>query len=298
MFTVTPQVVNTATFEAYSDVSENTSSADDWPTQLGLGGVAGKTFPYINLSGYLPMGRMSPLARTARNTFVITDAHSLKRRAHNVRMVAQLVRTQVNTFGPGLPSGAFYFGSNLTSLPGIVGTGLSSAGFLLGGVESADVSIVPSPSYFRNWSLITAAQDTWEIRAGLTMSFGLNMLTAAPRTERYNRQSTVDLSVLNPANGRLGALVFAGRDGYGSAFQPTVMKPAAELVAGLEPARQPHGGGATRVRNELPRLPAQRRPVGHTRLHRAHRPTLLRTPNWNQPFSSATACPPAGCCRT
>ena len=38
--------------------------------------------------------------------------------------------------------------------------------------------------------------------------------------EKYNRQSTVDLNAWNPAAGREGALIAAGRDGYGRAFQP------------------------------------------------------------------------------
>jgi len=225
VFTASPQSVNTATLEAVSDVSQNVSDLSGLPDQLGLKGVPGKAFPVISLGDYLPTGRNSPEARNARNTYVLTDAWSLKLSKHNLRIVGQFARYQINTFVPGVPSGAFYFSPGLTSLPGIVNTGHAFASFLLGGVDSADVSLVPSPSYFRNWTMIAAAQDTWEFRPGLTFSFGLNMLTAAPRTERYNRQSMVDLSVVNPTNNRPGALVFAARSGYDSAFQPVAVKP-------------------------------------------------------------------------
>jgi len=217
IYTISPQSVNTATVEAVSDINANVTDESDWPTQLGLKGVPGKAFPYTSLGNYLAMGRSSPIARTARNTFVYTDAHSLRVGKHNLRLVGQFVRYQVNTFVPGMPSGAFYFSSSLTSQPGIVNTGLGFASFLIGGAESADYSVVPSPSYFRNWTLVTAVQDTWEVQQGLTLSFGLNMLTSAARTERYDRQSIVDLSVPNPANGKPGALVFLGKDGRGRA---------------------------------------------------------------------------------
>lgn len=225
VYTASPQSVNTLTLEAHSDINENVSAAGDWPVDLGLRGVPGTAFPRIELGSYLAMGRNSPQARNARSAFIFTDAHSVRLGKHNLRLVGQFARHRVNTFNPGLPSGAYYFTPSLTSLPGIVNTGQNFASFLLGGVDTSDYSDVPSPSYFRNWNLITALQDTWEYRQGLTFSFGLNMQTSAPRTERYNRQSTVDLSVINPSNGRLGALVFAGKGGYGSAFQPVAIKP-------------------------------------------------------------------------
>lgn len=244
VFTASPQSVNTFTFDAHSNVNENVTDASGWPAQLGLTGVPGDVFPRIDLNGYLDMGRNSPQARTARNTFVFTDAYSHRLGKHNLRFVAQYARYQVNTYNPALPSGTFNFTSALTSLPGIVNTGDSFAALLLGGVDTSEYSDVPSPSYFRNWTAVTALQDTWEYRQGLTFSFGLNMLTAAPRTERYNRQSIVDLSVINPSNNRLGALVFAGRGGYGSAFQPTVLKPQPNFSL----AWNPRGNRTTVVR--------------------------------------------------
>jgi hypothetical protein len=225
VYTLSPQSVNTFTVEGQADISENAADSAGWPSKLGLAGVAGGSFPYVSLGAYVPMGRGSPVARNARNTYVFTDALGHKRGPHNLRFTSQFVRYQVNTFMPGVASGAFGFGANLTSLPGITNTGLAFASFLLGGAESADYTIIPSPSYFRNWSWINAAQDTWEVRPGLTFSFGLNMLASAPRSERYNRQSMVDFRLTNPENGRKGALAFAGRDGQGSRFQPAVLKP-------------------------------------------------------------------------
>jgi hypothetical protein len=51
----------------------------------------------------------------------------------------------------------------------------------------------------------------------------LGLRVETPRVEKYDRQSTIDLAAVNPANGRLGALVFAGRNGYGRALQPVAV---------------------------------------------------------------------------
>lgn len=225
VFTVSPQSINTASFDVITDISDNTIELGQSPAQLGLSGVDGEAFPYFSLTGgYLNMGRPSPVSRHARNTFIVSDAHSLRRGKHNVRASASLVRYQVNTGLATYPSGYFRFGPGLTSLPGIVNTGDSIASFLLGLPEYAEVSLVPSPSYFRKWRGNLAAQDTWEIRPGLNISSGVNVEISAPRTERYNRYATVDLSTPNPFNGRPGALVFAGRDGQGEAFQRTQIR--------------------------------------------------------------------------
>jgi hypothetical protein len=47
---------------------------------------------------------------------------------------------------------------------------------------------------------------------------------SGPRTEKYDRQSTVDLARINPANGLPGAVAVANLDGYGRAFQPFLAK--------------------------------------------------------------------------
>jgi hypothetical protein len=225
VLTLSPQTVNTASLEAQTNISENVSGQSGWPSQLGLGGVADGSFPVFDLANYLDMGRVTPTGRTARNAFTFTEALSHKRGRHSLRVVSQFARAQVNTFLPYAPSGYFDFRWRYTSLPGIVNTGLGFASFLLGGPEQADMALVPSPSYFRNWTWTNGVQDVWELKPNLTLSFGLSLLAAAPRVERYDRQSIVDLRVTNPSNGRPGALVFAGRDGYGRAFQPTVVKP-------------------------------------------------------------------------
>jgi hypothetical protein len=74
--------------------------------------------------------------------------------------------------------------------------------------------------------------DQYEPRKGLSISVYVGINRYTPRTEKYDRQSTVDLNAINPENGRPGALVFAGLGGYGRSFYPTTLHadPSASLA--------------------------------------------------------------------
>ena len=216
--TLSSSTINTFTFLATS----NSSTA----------GSENEVFPIYQFSPYLSMGRSYPVSRNARNTFALTDAVSTKRGKHALRASGQIVRQQVHTFWPQYPAASFRFGSGLTSLPGVVNTGHAFASFLLGLPEYAELSMVSSPSYFRRTSGSISLRDEYEARPGLLFSLGLNLEITSPRTEKYDRQSTIDLSAINPANGRPGALIAAGRDGQSRGFQPTMawMEPRASIA--------------------------------------------------------------------
>jgi len=232
VYTLSPGSVNTSTVEFVTNVSQNSSGSVDPATALGLNGVAAQVFPRISFGGYLPLGRYSGNARTAHNVFTYTDAHSLKLGKHSLRFSGQFQRQQVDTYQPSAPAGTYYFGTGYTDLPGITGTGSEFASFLLGGVESGDVTDVTSPSYFRSSRYVLSATDTWEPMTGLTISFAATSETTSPRTEKYNRQSTVDLNAINPANSMPGAEIFAGLNGAPTSFQPyiSVIDPSASLA--------------------------------------------------------------------
>ncbi|MGB9612373.1 MAG: hypothetical protein ACPL7M_15475, partial [Bryobacteraceae bacterium] len=135
ILTLSPQTVHAASFEVQTNVSENVSDASGWPERLGLRGVPSGHFPFFDLANYIDMGRTTPAARTARNTFAFSDSLSHKRGRHSLRFFSQFSRLQVNTFSPAMPAGAYFFTWRYTSLPGVVNTGLAFASFLLGGPE-------------------------------------------------------------------------------------------------------------------------------------------------------------------
>ncbi|HYM09957.1 MAG TPA: hypothetical protein VEU62_04460 [Bryobacterales bacterium] len=245
VFTASSRTVNTATFEASSQASQSGDLADttNYAAAIGLSGVGGQSFPLFQLSPYLSMGRSYPLSNNANNAYVFTDVLSTRRGKHTIRVTGQYTARQVNTFWPKDPAGMFRFGAGMTSLPGIINTGHPFASFLLGLPEYAERSIVLAPSYFRDSEQLLAFHDHYEARKGLVISLGLNMTRSTPRTEKYDRQSTIDLQAANPAGG-LGALAAANRNGYGRAFQPNRLR----LEPRLSIAWNPLGDAKTVVR--------------------------------------------------
>jgi hypothetical protein len=211
VFTASPQTVNTVGFDASSETSRNGTPGEE-------------PFPVISFSPYLGMGRSYPVSHTARNSFTWTESLSTRRGKHTVRLTAQYSRQQVNTFWPQYPAGSFRFGAGLTCLPGIVNTGHAFASYLLGMAEYAESGVVPVPSYFRRTAGTLAWNDRWEMRRGLTVSVGADLERSTPRVEKYDRQSTVSLHDVNPANGRPGSLAAASRGGYGRSFQPVRLR--------------------------------------------------------------------------
>ena len=192
----------------------------------------GQPFPFYRFQPYLSMGQSYPASKSARNLFVVTDGFSQRRGKHRLAVSGNLVQEQVHIFAPQYPSGFLQFSAGLTSLPGIVNTGHAFASFLLGGADYAEKSLVISPSYFRKTRTQIAFSDQWELRKGLQLAIALTVDGTGPRTEKYNRQSTISPYVLNPANGRRGALIAAAINGAGRGFQPFVFKaqPSASLT--------------------------------------------------------------------
>ncbi|MBL8233456.1 MAG: hypothetical protein JNL98_33475 [Bryobacterales bacterium] len=214
VFTLSPNSVNTITFDVSTDQIRNLPKLDE----------NGRPFASYRMQPYLSMGTPYPESRNARNSFVLTDGYSTRWREHRVRLIGQVVREQVNSFTPQYPSGRYTFSPGLTSLPGIVNTGHAFASFLLGAADFAEQSLVISPSYFRRNRFLVALRDQWEVKRGFTLSFGLNLETSTPRTERYNRMSTVSFAEINPVNQRPGAMIVAGQAGRGRAFQPVLFR--------------------------------------------------------------------------
>ncbi len=250
VFTVSPRTVHTAGFAASAGSTESGGEArGDFASELGLEGVGQVGFPYFRIQPYLSLGRAYPVSKSARNEFEWSWALASKQGRHSWRLSGRYERSQVNAFYPQYPAGMFRFGEGLTSLPGIVNTGHAFASFLLGLAEYSELSLVGSPSYFRAGSWGAALRHSWEASGRLTFHWGLSLDVWTPRVEKYDRQSTVDLDALNPANGRKGALIAAGRDGRGRTFQPVRVKP--EPSAGF--SWNPWGDARTVVRGSFAR---------------------------------------------
>ena len=234
VFTRSPNTVNTASFKVTRDVVRSGEAEDlrGYADLIGLGGVSRPFFPVFSFAPYVSMGRPFPSNTNASNIYTWTDAISIRRGKHTLKLSGEYTARQLNVVNPQYPSGLLRFSSGLTSLPGVVNTGHAFASFLLGLADYAETSIVPSPSYFRRNDLLATVTEHFEIRKGLALNIGATLRRESPRVEKYDRQSTVDLEAINPANGRKGALVAASRNGAGRAFRPVIvaLNPSASLT--------------------------------------------------------------------
>src|SRR5262249_34674706 len=91
VLTASSRTVNTLTFQAASNSSENGDTEDsaNYASALGLRGINGQSFPVIQFSPYLSMGHAYPISRNAQSHFVWTEALSTRRGRHGLRLVAQ-----------------------------------------------------------------------------------------------------------------------------------------------------------------------------------------------------------------
>ena len=207
VFTASANTVNSASLAVNSDV-----------VQSGSG--AATPFPNYSLGNYVSMGTAYPISRNARTTLDLTDAWSTRKGKHSIHLTGEADFYQVNSFNPTYPSGYFQFTADITSLPGIIDTGDPFAGFLLGLPASAERTITTAPSYFRDSYQGFSARDRYAARKNLTFNATLTFSRRTPRTEKYNRQSTVDPNLIDPSNGLPGALAFAGVDGISRGMRP------------------------------------------------------------------------------
>src|SRR5581483_1239382 len=239
-WTVSPQIVNTVSFEAQS----NSTRAGEGQTD---------PFPIYRFDPYLGLGQSFPVSDNAVNNFDWNDRLSIRHRKHSLSFSADFAAHQVNTLWSEYPSGAYYFDSELTSIPGITDTGFGFASFLLGLPASAEESVTTSPSYFRNNHLALAAGDKYELRKDLTVSLSLTVNRHGARTEKYNRQSTIDPNVIDPSNGLPGALVAAGTYGLGTGLGPVIWSADPHVAL----AWNPLGDSKTVVRLDASRQHSQ-----------------------------------------
>ncbi|BDC52604.1 hypothetical protein F183_A49190 [Bryobacterales bacterium F-183] len=232
-FTKGAGTVNQLTMDVQTDRSVNARPGqENAVAESGLQGPLRDGFPVYNFGDYLGMGRATPNAVRTHQYMMLTNGLSVPYGRHRLRFVVHARKNMVNAYQPAYPAGAFTFGPSLTSLPGIVNTGHSFASFLLGLSEAGSATVVENPSYWRNNFYQFTVRDAYEYSKGLNLTGSFTLEASTPRTEKYDRYSTVDLTSSD--------LIFAGRNGQGRAFQPMIVRPQTSLGLAWNP------GGETR----------------------------------------------------
>ena len=220
---MTPNTTYLGAFEADLSVVDTISSLPErrLPEEIGLHGLSGRVFPTLRFHGYTGMGAAShSFLRNAMTTYNFENELTLRDGRHTWTVTSRTRLLYWNTLELDSPSGFYSFNDRISGLPGITNTGDSFATFLLGHAHRAEATDQPQPAYLRQKSFQNSIADQWQIGPNLTLTLRVNVDATTPRTEEFDRQSTFDPDTLNPQTGMAGALVFAGHNGVGRAFQP------------------------------------------------------------------------------
>ncbi|HBY59661.1 MAG TPA: hypothetical protein DEH78_07540 [Solibacterales bacterium] len=181
---------------------------------LGINGIAqGSNYPEItglggDRIGFPTLGYQANdvLAGTA---YQLTNTMSWIRGTHSFKFGFDYRFNGLNARNNAGP-GQFNFGAAVTGLPDFNQTGHGFASMLLGEVTSASVPTdTPVGSQFQMYAFFF--QDDWKITPKLTLNLGLRWDYQPQGTEKYDRLSNFNPSLIDPLYNVPGAIEFAGQ---------------------------------------------------------------------------------------
>lgn len=251
VFTANSKTINSASLSATSNVVQAGDTAQQPFPNYQFGNYPSTGTAYSDK--YLAMGTDYPVSRNARTTLELRDGVSTQKGKHSLQLAGRMDFYQVNSFDPAYPSGEFPFSPDITSLPGIIDTGDPFASFLLGFPAYAEETVITAPSYFRNSYQSVSVSDKYQVSKNLALTAGLTLSRRSPRVEKYNRQSTVDPSVIDPSNGLPGGLAIAGLNGISRGMRPSNV----DLDPSVGLAWNPRGSARTVARASFSRSHGQ-----------------------------------------
>lgn len=173
-----------------------------------LGGV-----PYTTLGGEFTFGNnIQGQAPQAGNTLQWSDGLSKIAGTHSLKLGGEIRREQFNQLALFGTTGGFYFFGGGPNDPGYSNV---IPNYLLG-LADQFVQGSPTVQYLRRNSFYLYAQDSWRLRPGLTLNYGLRWELAEPFNDRYNRIENFipgyvttsfpcQLSASNPLAAQLGS---------------------------------------------------------------------------------------------
>ena len=229
-YTITPTLLNHFAF-GWNHFENNNSSLSlggNWPSKIGLTGVAETTFPQIAWSGTTAQGgSLTTLGRSnvgvePNGSYIWTNDTTWIRGKHSIRWGVELRQYFYNQDYRSSTSGQFTFGPAQTADPANAGTtGYSFASFMLGAVTRAHLAIAKVNPQSRIWNPAFYVSDDWKASRRLTLNFGLRWDVVGGVYEVNNYNSGFDPLAPNPgAGGYPGALVFLS-DLHRKSFQDT-----------------------------------------------------------------------------
>lgn len=217
-----PNVMNVfnVAYNWYWNGSIPTSSATNWPSQLGFGSTGADNFPSISFGNSVNGYSMTGIGNSWQGNFIgattiTNDSVTWSKGRHSLTFGGEFRAYDVNSHGG---SGAlnFNFTPNTTD-GGYTGqAGFGFASFLLGDVTSAGET-TPFNLYGRRKGLSVFAQDSYKLRSNLTIDAGLRWQYTFPYHEKYGHWANFDLNAIDPTLNVPGTLEYL--NGPGDTFE-------------------------------------------------------------------------------
>jgi hypothetical protein len=223
-----PNLLNTFTIglNRLNNLSKAVSvNGTDWPAALGIGGASGPVFPQFSFNG-------SPLGIGYQGFSTGSYNGHIPNALAGVDNVAWITGRHAFNFGVELRAYQYSFAANGNTSPAYsfnnfqtayavndTTTGDPFASFLLGLPNQEQVSISAINPRLNSYYFAAYVQDDFKIRRDLTLNLGLRYDIDSPRTEAHNLQSSLDLTVPNPAAANLpGALLYGAFSNQGLTY--------------------------------------------------------------------------------
>jgi hypothetical protein len=205
------------------------SFGGDWPSKLGVAGVAPDVFPRFNVGG----GQVGVTAfgttgnQNRRAALTNTEYHAslnLIRGAHTLKLGGSYVRYNGNEDSRQTASGQFGFSTNYTrglraNGTVISNTGMTLADFLLGRLTSVTAEVGVGVGR-RIQHYAGFLEDDWKATSRLTLTLGLRYEIETPLHEIKNRFNNFDPYTPHPLAGTgdipagaFGIVTFPNRNG-------------------------------------------------------------------------------------
>ena len=218
-------------FNRLLNSNNSISFGENWPSKLGLTGVAATTFPEELFTGttvqggsLIPLGR-SNAGNEPNGSYIVQNDTTWIHGTHNFRFGMELRKYFYNEDPIGKTTGNFTFNPDQTADPSnLKSTGFSFASFLLGAPASTQQNISPVLPQSRWWTPAFYVTDDWKVNRRLTLNLGLRWDIVGGLYEIDHRSSGFDPTLPNPgADGYPGALVFLSQL-HRNSFQNTNWK--------------------------------------------------------------------------